>query len=417
MGLIPDPPPNKVLFDDSRGWSDLLAYRTKLVHARNAQLEYQQDISELHGKIRQACKDLLKKDDNVIEDIETLALERGRLGYLRDELARRAEMLSKWENKMRENDPNWVSQYFPRNTREEQEKKERDLFNAMVVELDHKRRQASLVESGDVSEEQELDPNIRLDSSFPLKSSRRISIQQETTPSKPSSSSESVPRPGPQPPSSVNNTPIVDRMVHVPFVREFPPLNAPDTNDAEVNTDNRVSVGVMAKDTSVPGTNRPEPGWAQAETAFTNEFAATPESDRFFRQMVRCLDFLWEEYSTVIGEDSGYRLMSLANMMRLCGDADFGIPTTDQIDVFLQTLRTSRSEFSLVEYKYFLPLMHGIGRKLFGSRDPIELTDILFKQYLFPLMQRVRMLDRQYSEKHPPLPPSPIHSPFRKPFM
>jgi len=239
----------------------------------------------------------------------------------------------------------------------------------------------------------------------------------QTTPSKPSSSSESVPRPGPQPPSSVNNTPIVDRMVHVPFVREFPPLNAPDTNDAEVNTDNRVSVGVMAKDTSVPGTNRPEPGWAQAETAFTNEFAATPESDRFFRQMVRCLDFLWEEYSTVIGEDSGYRLMSLANMMRLCGDADFGIPTTDQIDVFLQTLRTSRSEFSLVEYKYFLPLMHGIGRKLFGSRDPIELTDILFKQYLFPLMQRVRMLDRQYSEKHPPLPPSPIHSPFRKPFM
>ena len=415
MGLVPDPPPNKVLFDDSRGWNDLLEYRTNLVHARNAQLEYQQNLSELHAKIRQACKDLLKKDDNVVEDIETLALERGRLGYLRDELARRADMLSRWENKMRESDPNWVSQYFPKNSKDEKEKKERDLFNAMVVELDHKRRI--------MSEEDGLDPDgnntqpdvdIQLDdSAVPLRSSRRVSVLQQpqgtSTPTKPSSEIAS----GTQMPSSVNNTPILDKRVHVPFVREVVSPIPPETLDAQVNTDNRVSIGVMAacKNLSLPQTV----SWAEetAERAFTSSFASSQESDKFFRDLVQCIDFLWSEYSTSIDENN-YRLMSLSNMMRLCGDADFGISTAAQIEVFLNILRESKSEFSLVEYRYFLPLMLGIMRVAAypesTTRNAVELTDLLFKQYLFPLMQRVRLMDRKYSSKHPPLPPSPIHS-------
>ena len=408
MGIVPDPPPNKVLFDDSRGWGDMLAYRTKLVHARNAQLEYQQNISELHGKIRQACKDLIKKDDNVIEDTETLALERGRLGYLRDELARRADMLSKWERKMRESDPNWVSQYFPKNSKEEQDKKERDLFNAMVVELDHKRKLAEAVESVVYSQDEQLDLNTRLDTNVAQKSSRRISVQQELLPPA-RSSTDSPSKSITAEPSSVNNTPVVDRMMHIPFVRETLPTTPPDMSDAEVNTDNRTSVGVMAKASS-----RSQPAMAAAERAFTDEFAVSPESDRFFREMVHCLDFLWTEYSTVIGEDVNYRLMSLANMMRMCGEADFGISTTEQIDVFLTTLRESRSEYSLIEYRYFLPLMHRIVRVLLypesAQKNSVELTDVLFKHYLFPLMQRVRMVDRQFSDKHPRLPPSPIHT-------
>jgi hypothetical protein len=408
MGIVPDPPPNKVLFDDSRGWGDMLAYRTKLVHARNAQLEYQQNISELHGKIRQACKDLIKKDDNVIEDTETLALERGRLGYLRDELARRADMLSKWERKMRESDPNWVSQYFPKNSKEEQDKKERDLFNAMVVELDHKRKLAEAVESVVYSQDEQLDLNTRLDTNVAQKSSRRISVQQELLPPA-RSSTDSPSKSITAEPSSVNNTPVVDRMMHIPFVRETLPTTPPDMSDAEVNTDNRTSVGVMAKASS-----RSQPAMAAAERAFTDEFAVSPESDRFFREMVHCLDFLWTEYSTVIGEDVNYRLMSLANMMRMCGEADFGISTTEQIDVFLTTLRESRSEYSLIEYRYFLPLMHRIVRVLLypesTQKNSVELTDVLFKHYLFPLMQRVRMVDRQFSDKHPRLPPSPIHT-------
>ena len=408
MGIVPDPPPNKVLFDDSRGWGDMLAYRTKLVHARNAQLEYQQNISELHGKIRQACKDLIKKDDNVIEDTETLALERGRLGYLRDELARRADMLSKWERKMRESDPNWVSQYFPKNSKEEQDKKERDLFNAMVVELDHKRKLAEAVESVVYSQDEQLDLNTRLDTNVAQKSSRRISVQQELLPPA-RSSTDSPSKSITAEPSSVNNTPVVDRMMHIPFVRETLPTTPPDMSDAEVNTDNRTSVGVMAKASS-----RSQPAMAAAERAFTDEFAVSPESDRFFREMVHCLDFLWTEYSTVIGEDVNYRLMSLANMMRMCGEADFGISTTEQIDVFLTTLRESRSEYSLIEYRYFLPLMHRIVRVLLypesAQKNSVQLTDVLFKHYLFPLMQRVRMVDRQFSDKHPRLPPSPIHT-------
>jgi hypothetical protein len=408
MGIVPDPPPNKVLFDDSRGWGDMLAYRTKLVHARNAQLEYQQNISALHGKIRQACKDLIKKDDNVIEDTETLALERGRLGYLRDELARRADMLSKWERKMRESDPNWVSQYFPKNSKEEQDKKERDLFNAMVVELDHKRKLAEAVESVVNSQDEQLDLNTRLDTNVAQKSSRRISVQQELLPPA-RSSTDSPSKSITAEPSSVNNTPVVDRMMHIPFVRETLPTTPPDMSDAEVNTDNRTSVGVMAKASS-----RSQPAMAAAERAFTDEFAVSPESDRFFREMVHCLDFLWTEYSTVIGEDVNYRLMSLANMMRMCGEADFGISTTEQIDVFLTTLRESRSEYSLIEYRYFLPLMHRIVRVLLypesAQKNSVELTDVLFKHYLFPLMQRVRMVDRQFSDKHPRLPPSPIHT-------
>jgi hypothetical protein len=419
MGIVPDPPPNKVLFDDSRGWGDMLAYRTKLVHARNAQLEYQQNISGLHGKIRQACKDLLKKDDNVIEDMETLALERGRLGYLRDELARRADMLSKWERKMRENDPNWVSQYFPKNSKEEQQKKERDLFNAMVVELDHKRRLLQPVESAVYSRDEQLDLNTRLDTNVAQKSSRRISVQHETTPWR--SSSESPQKSESAEPISVNNTPVVDRMIHIPFVRENLPTSPPDMSDAQVNTDNRASVGVMAKAASLPSSHS-QTGLVAAERAFTDEFTASPESDRFFREMVHCLDFLWAEYSTVIGEDVNYRLMSLANMMRMCGEADFGISTTEQIDVFLTTLRENRSEYSLIEYRYFLPLLHRIIRVLLypesTQKSSVELTDVLFKHYLFPLMQRVRMVDRQFSDKHPRLPPSPIHSaaPRRKLF-
>jgi hypothetical protein len=63
-----------------------------------------------------------------------------------------------------------------------------------------------------------------------------------------------------------------------------------------------------------------------------------------------------------------------------------------------------------VEYKFFLPMLLGIMRYMYPSLAPsqIDLTDTLFRSYLFPLAQRIRIQDRRIYAKHPPLPPSPI---------
>lgn len=122
--------------DDAADWSEVLAYRNQLVATRNSQLEYQQHMMQLHTKIRQACRDLTKKDHSVKEEVETLALEKGRLAYLRDELARRAEMLARWETRVRESDPNLKKseQRIDSST-----KKEQDRMNAALVEMEVKR--------------------------------------------------------------------------------------------------------------------------------------------------------------------------------------------------------------------------------------------------------------------------------------
>jgi hypothetical protein len=123
--------------------------------------------------------------------------------------------------------------------------------------------------------------------------------------------------------------------------------------------------------------------------------------------MKTCLDFVWEEYAT--STTPGHRLMSLPNLMRLCTDGDFGISTSVQIDVFLETIRKSKALYSLVEFKYLLPLLIGIMRYIYPNvASQIDLTDTLFRSYLFPLAQRLRIQDRRVYDKHPPLPPSPI---------
>ena len=60
----------------SRDLADILQFRNQLVETRNSQLEHKQTAAQLFDKIRQACRDLSRKDNSVKEGMEILNVER-----------------------------------------------------------------------------------------------------------------------------------------------------------------------------------------------------------------------------------------------------------------------------------------------------------------------------------------------------
>jgi len=336
--------------------SELIAYRNKLIETRNAQLEYHQNITGLHSKIREACRDLSKKDNNVKGDIETLALERGRLGYLRDELARRAEVISRWEARVRAAE----SQKDPHRTdpspSEQMKRKERDRMNAMLVEMDQRNKRDDRAASMEVVTTEH--------------SSEVMGIMSEQH-----FGGMDIERPTPVH-EGIGSDEI--RMCHEN-------VDTSDLLDVHGTPPTGVSEEVQEDKKEVP---RPYPAWTQG--------------DAFFQDMSVCLDYLWSEYSTDIGEGGDSRLMTLPNLLRLGGDADFDLDTQTLIELFLRTVKLGTN--CLVEKKFFLALLQAAATvKVRKPLDSIQTTDLLFSDYLFPLMHRLKMKQRILSSRHPVL--------------
>ena len=359
-GIQPVPLPPSLNDSSStapREWMELVAYRNRLVSTRNAQLEYTQTASHLYDKVRQACKDLSKKDNSVKEGMEVLSLERQRLGYLRDELSRRAEMLSRWEVKVREAEKKLnVSDSPTVGSSVSPSQKEADRMNALLLELEQ-RRKASNVRILDQSLAVVSPSSERAESASP-----RI-LTQEKLPG-------AIVRDG----SGVMNPP------HVKF----------SAGDAIV---------LDASDANPAGT---------APAPFPSTSADIPlTDDEFVTEMKNCLEFIWREYSTEIGGENN-RLMTLPNLMRLCADSNLAPPTQSLIELYIRTSRLGKS--CLVEREHFLILVQSIVSLVSPQEpDPVKLTDILFGDYLMPLTVRLSVQQKRYSKAHPSLPRSNLN--------
>lgn len=347
--LVPEPPPVGTGSLDSSNWADILKYRNQLVEARNAQLEYQQNVSDLHSKIRKACTDLSKKDNNIKENMEVLALERGRLSYLRDELARRAEELARREAAIRSNDPKWVESNIPeRDLVLEAKKRDKDKENAFLLEMDIRRR-SRIIES-----------------TMPLPVPDPVEV-------------ESVPFQSPTIPAE--SVPVVQPRT-VWHTSPTVLSSTPSSGDQPRQFQDKVSSAEPRSPPSVP-----------------------------LAELNECLDAIWEAYSSVLEDSGKVRLMSLPNLLRLCTDGDFVASTAQQIEIFLDTVREHPKRFSLIERSMFLELLMrlvSVGTpEQFSSN---EVMHVLFKEYLFPLSKRMaihdRQHERQFASKHPPLPVS-----------
>ena len=301
------------------------------------QSQYEHNITNLHKNIKQACKELTKRDNSVKEDLEILALERGRLAYLRDELSRRAEMVSRWEKSVK------AAEFRPVTDDSELVKNQKDIdkMNALRLEIEFLRKRQ-----------------------FPIVSSERADL----------------------PPSSVEQVvlnPTIDTPPNerVSFA-SIPPQLLPE----------EVVVNEIAQ------ANMPEP------------YPYTPaQVDHFYEQMSACVDSLWLEYATNVHQTRC--LMTLPNLIRLCGDADFGVSVHDIIEVYLSFARDSSCK--LIEKGTFLTLLQHLLEKLYNESNEtvppaLDLTNRLFDEFLMPLYQRLGVLHRSVASKHPPLPKSPI---------
>jgi hypothetical protein len=322
---------------------------------------------ELHSKIKHACKDLVKKDNSVREDIETLALEKGRLAYLRDELSRRADAIARREDQIRRNAaPNDLPPCPVRRL------KDFDRENAILVELDLRR-------SGEESNRANMEAVVV------------VPIDVATSTSK-----ISTPQNEPIFPSSTANL-ILQQLPGLLIPREFPTPVSEGVGD-----------DVVSSSCSSSSRANPTPAVASSSMQISEDdpmdkaprpYPQTHTSE----QMEFCLNFLWIEYSTDVTEDGSDRLLTLANLIRLSSDADFSISTQSLIDMYLKTVRLAKT--TLLEKRYFYAVLLSVLKVSRGIHDKSELDEVLYSEYLAPLMQRVELMQRSTSINHPPLPP------------
>jgi hypothetical protein len=366
--LVPVPPDSVVSGATySRDLSEILTFRNKLVETRNAQLEHKQTAAQLYDKIRLACRDLSRRDYSVKEGMEVLNLERQRLGFLRDELARRAEMISRWEAKVRESEHKLTNKSQPHIKRSVNEKeKEFDRMNALLLEMEQQKRSNIGFSIGSERSLAVVTPESR-------KSVKGILIQQQLP--------------------SVT----LDK-------KQSPQSQAIEESDLSGDVSSFVPEAVVltaAEAEPAPVPPRPYPTWTQEGAA----------EDAFVEEMRECLDFFWKEYSTQIGGEDD-RLMTLPNLMRLCADANLGAPTQTIIEIYLRAAKMGKE--SLVERRFFLTLLQSVLAVSTGgnlSSDSVELTDLLFSQYLMPLMVRLTIQQRLVSKQHPSLERKPLTLP------
>lgn len=346
---------------DKSGIPEIIAYRNRLIETRNAQLEYQQNITNLHTKIRAACHDLSKKDNHIKGDIETLAKERGRLAHLRDELARRADVISRWEFRLREESTKTSSE--PNASPDKDARKEQDRRNALLVEMDQKRKGDVRAASIEVLTNKSSQGGMGIISTVQLE---KVDISNRAPVSE-----------------AVGNDDI--------YLHD----KSAGTDDRPLEKSHPIGLSTEIEATAAP---RPYPAWAGGCS-----------QDQFLEDMTVCLDYLWKEYSTDIGEDADVRLMTLPNLLRLAGDADLNLDTQILIELFLRTVKLGKN--CLVEKRFFLALLQAAATvKTRTSMDSIQTTDFLFSDYLFPLLHRLKMRERILTSRHPPLPRSPVSS-------
>lgn len=394
MGLIPEKIGDVPVLGDSENWTDAVKYQNQIVDARNSQLEYKQNVAELHSKIRQACKELTRKDNNIKENMEILALERGRLGYLRDELARRAEELARRELAIREKNSGGSSDQFSKEVaRVGVMAREKDKENAFLVEMDVRRRSSGKKDSPDVQvsaiEKEVVESSMRTRSPFLAEDQK---IQPSSVRVLALASDQEIP------PSSVGVlappvslfSPTVLAPVALPssiLVKKLPQTDALVIEEApRVEQFHEIQLSGMAS-----------PGGKIVPSQSLIGLLPSDEVDE-------CIEGLWKEYSSVVDEVHSVSLMSLPNFLRLCTDADFGLTTAQQIELFLEAVRSSPYSYSLVRKESFLGLLMRVMGKSMRNADETEQAKNLFLVYLLPTLKRLQLQERQFSSKHPPLP-------------
>ena len=381
--------------------SEIIAYRNKLIETRNAQLEYQGNITGLHTKIRDACRNLSKKDSNIKCDIETLAMERGRLAYLRDELARRADVISRWEARVREGKSKPI-QVNEGASAENQKRRDRDRMNAILVEMDQRCKREAMAASLETN-------NSSSDMLGGIMSNEQVGkvAIAKITPVSEAIGSDVINMYH----QYVDTDDLLDSDASHRLTRdsrgyglesssigESQPsrLFSKNLSGSEASARNPPPLGASTEIEEGPAP-RPYPAWVGGAS-----------QDQFFEDLTVCLDYLWREYSTDIGEE-GDRLMTLPNLLRLAGDADFDLDTQILIELFLRTVKLGKN--CLVEKQFFLALLQAaVTVRIRKPMDSIQTTDFLFSDYLFPLMHRLKMKERIMSSRHPPLPRSPLAS-------
>jgi hypothetical protein len=450
----------------TKEWDDILSYRNKLVESRNAQLEYKQTASQLSDRIRQACHELSKKDTRVKEGLEVLSLERQRLGYLRDELARRAEMISRWEQRTRKG-PTPAEEPLAN-------QKDIDRMNALILEQEQTRKSRPVSES--VLPVPMLNDPIARSVSFVrggqllVEGSAQTVVEEPVIPLPPALAQEQLHllaiSKGPTPISvSVGNSVLNSARAPSSGPANPPPASGhssfTESDQIQQSEESRnsalpASAGPVdlagargsARMTSTSGsillassgspsvsklTDGPSshsshisrPSSVEERPAVTPQAEAVVDQespadkaprpypawgyrqDEYLAEMTVCLDFLWQEYSTEVGESD--RLMTLSNLMRLVADATFAAPTAAVIELFLRCVRLGSQH--LIEKKYFLAVLQSVMQvSLDGEFDTVEITDLLFSEYLMPLMLRLKRQQRSFDRNHPSLGPSSIHA-------
>ena len=374
--LVPPPPATLISSSNSnREWADILSYRNRLVDTRNAQLEHQQTAAHLYDKVRQACRDLSRKDSNVKEGMEVLNLERQRLGYLRDELARRADMLTRWESRVRDAELKATGVSRPRSTGSaDSTQRELDRMNALLLEVEYQKK---MVPDSQVRSEESV-----IVATPGTRKSTQGFLHQEQLPSVAISKKSPV---------SVAVGVEADNPLLEYAQQPLQPgafENVPSPGDAIV---------VTADDTTpAAAPPRPYPIWTEEG----------PTEDAFVDEMRETLDYIWKEYSTEIGSEND-RLMTMPNLMRLCADANLGAPTQAVIEIYLRA--TKLGSQCLVERKFFLTVLQSVLSLTLGREtDPVKLTDLLFSEYMMPLMVRLTVQHKLSLKHHPSLPPTSI---------
>jgi hypothetical protein len=325
-----------------------MLFRNKLVESRNAQLEYKHTAVHLSEKIRKACTELSQKDTRVKEGMEVLSLERQRLGYLRDELARRADMISRWEQRTRQS-----GEIPPSVTATTAHQKDIDRMNALILE-----QEATRIVSA-------ADPNLTgprltdpVSTPVPLMRAGTFVLD---------GASQTLPNP------------MSQEQVHLfDIAKGASPISVSVGSSGRHSPSSSAPLEVNA-DSPADKAPRPYPSWGYKE-------------DEFLDDMTVCLDFLWSEYSTEVGDSE--RLMTLANLMRLVADATFAAPTQAVIEIFLRCVKLGSQH--LIEKRFFLAVLQSVLQvTLQAEFDTIEITDVLFSEYLMPLMLRLKSHQRK----------------------
>jgi hypothetical protein len=389
--LIP-PPPN---FDDgAQHWVDLGKYRQELMRNRDTQVEYTKQIEGLHGKIREACKELVQKDNQVKENIEDLSVEKNRLGFLRAELSRRAAHLARWEAEILSKS----DQITKKGSGIVQPScRELDRLNALLVEADMKKRQLEVRESeienslchladeapfvegvppqaeegewvdGDAGDGDSEVIQLGEEDGWASSESCRRSVAASLTPppqivSRPESSRRS---------GRVRPPPLKDSLstrFDPPFIPYIPaespvPSNPPRLSEAPNRT--------MVDRSAGPTPRRPP-----AQTRTINSL----DSDEYYERMRVVLGWVWGEYSTVVGD--GDKFLIFANLIKLIELMKIKIKLNELISIYFNFVDSNK----LIPSQNFLPLLVAVLNHVSpGIGDDIQIIETLFSQYLFPL--------------------------------